>query len=146
VAGLERLRGVPFDAGQVAEETIEGLVLAEDDDDAIDALRRAVGVRRREREVHRRPRGAGHLRCSRDHRQVALSTERTLARSKRRRGRVVIVDDVISAGTSVRESVEIIRAAGAEPAAVLIALDRCERGGNATEVTADSAVQQVQVG
>ncbi len=60
------------------------------------------------------------------------------------RGRVIIVDDVISAGTSVRESVEIIRGAGAEPAAVLIALDRRERGGNATEVTAESAVQQVQ--
>lgn len=43
-------------------------------------------------------------------------------------GRVLIIDDVISAGTSVRESVEIIRAAGAEPAGVLIALDRCERG------------------
>jgi orotate phosphoribosyltransferase len=43
-------------------------------------------------------------------------------------GRVVIVDDVISAGTSVRESVQIIRAAGAIPAAVLIALDRAERG------------------
>lgn len=43
-------------------------------------------------------------------------------------GRVVIVDDVISAGTSVRESVEIIRAHGATPAAVLIALDRQERG------------------
>ena len=60
------------------------------------------------------------------------------------RGRVVIVDDVISAGTSVRESVDIIGAAGAEPAAVLIALDRRERGGNATEVTEQSAVQQVQ--
>lgn len=43
-------------------------------------------------------------------------------------GRVVIVDDVISAGTSVRESVQIIRAAGATPVAVLIALDRAERG------------------
>jgi orotate phosphoribosyltransferase len=51
---------------------------------------------------------------------------------------------VISAGTSVRESVDIIRAAGAEPAAVLIALDRRERGGNANEVTEQSAVQQVQ--
>ncbi len=59
-------------------------------------------------------------------------------------GRVVIVDDVISAGTSVGESVEIIRAAGATPAAVLIALDRMERGGNATELTATSAVQDVQ--
>jgi orotate phosphoribosyltransferase len=45
------------------------------------------------------------------------------------KGKVVIIDDVISAGTSVRESVAMIRAAGAEPAAVLIALDRMERGG-----------------
>jgi orotate phosphoribosyltransferase len=44
------------------------------------------------------------------------------------RGRVLIVDDVITAGTSVRQSVEMIRAAGANPAGVLIALDRMERG------------------
>jgi orotate phosphoribosyltransferase len=44
------------------------------------------------------------------------------------RGRVLILDDVITAGTSVGESVEIIRAHGAEPAGVIIALDRCERG------------------
>ena len=43
-------------------------------------------------------------------------------------GRVVIVDDVISAGTSVNESVAIIRNAGATPAGVLISLDRQERG------------------
>ncbi len=43
-------------------------------------------------------------------------------------GRVWIVDDVITAGTSVRESVELIRAEGAVPAGVLIALDRMERG------------------
>jgi len=43
-------------------------------------------------------------------------------------GRVLIVDDVISAGTSVRESVEWIRRGGAEPAGVAIALDRQERG------------------
>lgn len=43
-------------------------------------------------------------------------------------GRVLIVDDVITAGTAIREAVEIIRAAGAEPAGVLIALDRQERG------------------
>ncbi len=43
-------------------------------------------------------------------------------------GRVLIIDDVISAGTSVRESVELIRAHGATPAAVSIALDRKERG------------------
>ena len=44
------------------------------------------------------------------------------------RGRVLIIDDVISAGTSVRESVDLIRASGAEPAGVVIALDRMERG------------------
>jgi orotate phosphoribosyltransferase len=43
-------------------------------------------------------------------------------------GQVLIVDDVISAGTSVRESVELIRAAGATPCGVAIALDRMERG------------------
>ena len=43
-------------------------------------------------------------------------------------GRVLIVDDVITAGTAIRESVEIIRAHGATPAGVLIALDREERG------------------
>ncbi len=59
-------------------------------------------------------------------------------------GRVVIVDDVISAGTSVRESVELIRGAGAEPVAVLIALDRQERGGTAEAPTERSAVQEVQ--
>ena len=54
-------------------------------------------------------------------------------------GRVLIIDDVISAGTSVRESVETIRAAGAKPCGVVIALDRMERG------TGDlSAVQEVQ--
>lgn len=53
-------------------------------------------------------------------------------------GRVMIVDDVITAGTSVRESVELIRAHGATPAGVLIALDRMERGQGTT-----SAVQDV---
>jgi orotate phosphoribosyltransferase len=43
-------------------------------------------------------------------------------------GRVLIIDDVITAGTSVNHSVELIRAAGAEPAGVAIALDRQERG------------------
>ena len=55
------------------------------------------------------------------------------------KGRVVIVDDVISAGTSVRESVDIIRAAGARPAGALIALDRMERG-----TGSQSAVQEVR--
>jgi orotate phosphoribosyltransferase len=44
------------------------------------------------------------------------------------KGRVLILDDVITAGTSVRESIGIIRAHGAEPAGLVIALDRMERG------------------
>ncbi|KAA2284232.1 orotate phosphoribosyltransferase [Arenimonas fontis] len=44
------------------------------------------------------------------------------------RGRVLVVDDVITAGTAIRESVGLIRAAGGEPCGVLIALDRQERG------------------
>lgn len=58
-------------------------------------------------------------------------------------GDVVIIDDVITAGTSVRESVDIIRAAGARPAAVLIALDRMERAGPDDALSAHSAVQDV---
>ena len=54
------------------------------------------------------------------------------------KGRVVIVDDVITAGTAIRESVEIIRAAGAEPVGVALALDRQERGQGS-----QSAVQEV---
>ena len=60
------------------------------------------------------------------------------------KGRVVIIDDVISAGTSVRESVKLSRDAGAEPAAVLIALDRMEKSGTATEIGDKSAVQAVE--
>ena len=59
-------------------------------------------------------------------------------------GKVVIIDDVITAGTSVRESVDIIRAAGAEPAAVLIAMDRMERAGAEGALSPHSAVQEVQ--
>jgi orotate phosphoribosyltransferase len=54
-------------------------------------------------------------------------------------GRVLIVDDVITAGTSIRESVELIRAAGASPCGVVIALDRMERGQGEL-----SAVQEVE--
>ena len=54
-------------------------------------------------------------------------------------GRVLIIDDVISAGTSVRESIEVIRSAGAQPCGVVIALDRMERGQGAL-----SATQEVQ--
>ena len=43
-------------------------------------------------------------------------------------GEVLIVDDVITAGTAIRESIDIIRAAGARPAGVLLAMDRQERG------------------
>jgi orotate phosphoribosyltransferase len=60
------------------------------------------------------------------------------------KGKVVIIDDVISAGTSVRESVKRIRDAGAEPAVVLIALDRMEKSGTATEIGEKSAVQAVE--
>lgn len=57
-------------------------------------------------------------------------------------GKVVIVDDVITDGAAKRESVELIRAHGAEPAAVLIALDRVERAGAAGEtLSSQSAVQ-----
>ncbi|MBP6708063.1 MAG: orotate phosphoribosyltransferase [Candidatus Accumulibacter sp.] len=54
-------------------------------------------------------------------------------------GRVLIIDDVISAGTSVRESVELIRNSGASPCGVVIALDRMERGSGEW-----SAVQEVE--
>ena len=53
-------------------------------------------------------------------------------------GQVLIIDDVISAGTSVRESIDLIRSAGAQPCGVVIALDRMERGQGEL-----SAVQEV---
>jgi hypothetical protein len=55
------------------------------------------------------------------------------------KGRVVIIDDVITAGTAIRESIEIIRQAGAEPVGVALALDRQERGQSER-----SAVQEVE--
>jgi orotate phosphoribosyltransferase len=55
-------------------------------------------------------------------------------------GRVLIVDDVITAGTAIRESIEIIRNAGAVPAGVLLALDRQERASDSDF----SAVQEVR--
>ncbi len=54
-------------------------------------------------------------------------------------GRVLIIDDVITAGTAIRESIEIIRGAGAHPAGVVLALDRQERGAESHL----SAVQEV---
>ena len=59
------------------------------------------------------------------------------------KGKVIVIDDVISAGTSVRESVKLIQAAGAQASGVLIALDRMEKGGNAEQMTEVSAVQDV---
>jgi orotate phosphoribosyltransferase len=59
-------------------------------------------------------------------------------------GRVLIVDDVISAGTSVRESIAMITAAGGTPAAVAIALDRQERATDDRRDAPWSAVQFVQ--
>jgi orotate phosphoribosyltransferase len=54
-------------------------------------------------------------------------------------GRVLVVDDVVTAGTAVRESIGIIRGAGAEPAGVVLALDRQERGQGRL-----SAVQEIR--
>jgi orotate phosphoribosyltransferase len=54
-------------------------------------------------------------------------------------GRILIIDDVITAGTAIRESMEIISAQGAQPAGVVIALDRQERGKGER-----SAIQEVE--
>jgi orotate phosphoribosyltransferase len=70
---------------------------------------------------------------AKDHGEGGLTLGAPLA------GRVVIVDDVISAGTSVNESVALIEAAGAVPAGVVIALDRQERGQGSL-----SAAQEVE--
>lgn len=59
-------------------------------------------------------------------------------------GRVLIIDDVISAGTSVRESVKIIENAGAQVAGVIIALDRMEKGAG-TQSAVQEVVQQYGV-
>jgi orotate phosphoribosyltransferase len=64
-------------------------------------------------------------------------------------GRVLIIDDVISAGTSVRESIGIIRSAGAQPAGIAIALDRQERGSGsrsaAQEVNAEYGIPCIAI-
>jgi orotate phosphoribosyltransferase len=70
---------------------------------------------------------------AKDHGEAGLVVGSPLA------GRVVVVDDVITAGTAIRESVELIRAAGATPVAVALALDRQERGQGER-----SAVQEVE--
>ena len=70
---------------------------------------------------------------AKDHGEGGLIVGQALA------GRVVIVDDVITAGTAVRESVDLIKQSGAQPVAVLLALDRQERGAGDR-----SAVQEVE--
>ncbi len=55
------------------------------------------------------------------------------------KGKVLIIDDVITAGTAIRESIELIRAHGAEPAGVVVALDRMEKGQGER-----SAIQEVE--
>ena len=70
---------------------------------------------------------------AKDHGEGGLIVGQALA------GRVVIVDDVITAGTAIRESVDLITKSGAEPVAVLLALDRQERGAGE-----HSAVQEVE--
>jgi orotate phosphoribosyltransferase len=70
---------------------------------------------------------------AKDHGEAGLLVGSPLA------GRVVIIDDVITAGTATRESVDAIRAAGAQPIAVALAIDRQERGQSDR-----SAVQEVE--
>lgn len=61
-------------------------------------------------------------------------------------GRVLIVDDVITAGTAVRESLSLIRAAGATPVGLVIALDREERGqGKGSAITELREVEHIEV-
>jgi len=75
---------------------------------------------------------------AKDHGEGGMIVGRKLA------GRVLIVDDVITAGTAIRESIGIIRAAGAEPAGVALALDRQERGRDESgRAVTESAVQEV---
>lgn len=54
-------------------------------------------------------------------------------------GRILIIDDVITAGTAIRESMDLIEANGAKPAAVIVALDRMEKGQSEL-----SAIQEVE--
>jgi orotate phosphoribosyltransferase len=62
-------------------------------------------------------------------------------------GRVLILDDVITAGTAIRESLDIIRSAGGEPAGVILALDRQERGqGELSAVQEIRATYGIEVG
>lgn len=65
-------------------------------------------------------------------------------------GRVVVVDDVITAGTASRQALELISARGARPAALLVALDRCEpgqkgKGSAAEEISADFDIPVISI-
>lgn len=60
------------------------------------------------------------------------------------KGNIAIIDDVITAGTAIRESFEIINAAGAQASAVFLALDRQELGQKDGQPTETSAIQQVE--
>ena len=82
----------------------------------------------RRRPPWRLPRSVTMCRSASTARRPRTTARAATSSARRSPGRVLIVDDVITAGTSVRESVEIIRAAGATPAGVLIALDRQETG------------------
>ena len=75
---------------------------------------------------------------AKDHGEGGLMVGAALA------GRVVIIDDVITDGASKRESVQMIRGHGAQPVAVLIALDRMERGGSDDNLSACSAVEDFE--
>lgn len=59
-------------------------------------------------------------------------------------GNIAIIDDVITAGTAIRESFELISAAGAKPCAVFLALDRQELGQKDGQIMEMSAIQQVE--
>jgi len=59
-------------------------------------------------------------------------------------GKIAIIDDVITAGTAIRESVDIINEAGATPSVVFLALDRQELGQKDGELMSKSAIQQVE--
>ena len=60
------------------------------------------------------------------------------------KGNIAIIDDVITAGTAIRESFELITANGAKPCAVFLALDRQELGQVNGEPTESSAIQQIE--
>ena len=60
------------------------------------------------------------------------------------KGNIAIIDDVITAGTAIRESFELITRAGAKPSAVFLALDRQELGQKNGQPTTTSAIQQVE--